>query len=270
MKLRVYAFSAHIPRVTGILIPLLLILVTVNAAAAEQGYRQVEKKVQHISQQLQQQDDNAALYVERGDLYFLMRDFEPAIEDYSSAIALDPSLDQPWFGRGMARGRLGYIDEGIADLSVYIKRNPDSSLAYTKRGVRYLWKGDSENASRDFNKAIALDPNNAEAHDDLGVILAQQKDYKAAITHFTRTISIDPSYQKGHHNLAMAYYLSGQDLFALQAVDKSLGLAPEARNSMLLKCEILRALGRSAEADALEQQAMFLPEGNWHEQAPVK
>ncbi|HED16517.1 MAG TPA: tetratricopeptide repeat protein [Gammaproteobacteria bacterium] len=254
----------------GALFSTITLLSPNSTLAAELSYDQAEKKLQKISLQIQIKPDDAVLYTERGNLYFMMHDFDSAINDFNRAIELDPFQDKAWYGRGMANGRMGYIDEGIADLSVYIERHPDSSVAFTKRGVRYLWKGDSENAHRDLSRAIALDPNNAEAHDDLGVVLAQRKKYKTAINHFTKTVTIDPSYQKGHHNLAMAYYLSGQDLFALQAVDNALILAPEARNSMLLKSEILKALGRTAEAKALEDEAMFLPEGNWHESAPVK
>jgi len=255
---------------TGAFISALVLLLPISSKAAELTYEQADEKIQQLNTLIKNQPDNAMLYTERGELYFKMRDFDNAIDDFDSAIKLDPGQDKAWFSRGMANGRLGYIDEGIADLSVYIKRHPDSSLAYTKRGVRYLWKGDSDNAGKDLSKAIELDPDNAEAHDDLGVILAQKKEYKAAIEHFTRTVTIDPSYQKAYHNLAMAYYLSGKDLFALQSVDNSLKLAPEARNSMLLKSEILKALGRMAEAKAVEDEAMFLPEGNWHESAPVK
>jgi len=269
MKLHGFNRQYHIPLLAGMLLVTLELLLSIRAVAADLSYEQAEQKLQKISQQIQAQPDNATLHTERGDLYFMMHDFDSAIEDFNRAIELDSSQDEEWYGRGMANGPMGYIDEGIADLSVYIERHPDSSVAYTKRGVRYLWKGDSDNAHKDLSRAIALDPNNAEAHDDLGVILAQRKEYKTAIGHFTKTVTIDPSYQKGHHNLAMAYYLSGQDLFALQAVDKALDLSPQARNSMLLKSEILKALGRAAEAKTLEDEAMFLPEANWHESAPV-
>ena len=33
---------------------------------------------------------------------------------------------------------------------VYIERNPTSSLAYTKRGVRHIWRKDFESARLDL------------------------------------------------------------------------------------------------------------------------
>lgn len=72
------------------------------------------------------------------------------------------------------QGRLGKIKEAIADLSVFIQRHPNSSLAHTKRGVRYIWNGQLIEAEKDLKRAIELNPVNAEAHDDLGVLLAQR------------------------------------------------------------------------------------------------
>lgn len=42
------------------------------------------------------------------------------------------------FKREMALARDGRVEEGILDLTYFIKLNQNSSLAYTKRGVRYI------------------------------------------------------------------------------------------------------------------------------------
>ena len=246
------------------------LFVSVAGAVEIKSQEQADKLIRQYSQQIAKEPTNAQLYIARADIHFKLHDFERAVNDYEQALKIDDKADKAWFGRGMAKGRLGLIDEGIADLSVFIQRNPQNSLAYTKRGVRYLWKGDRENAGKDLRKAIALDPGNAEAHDDLGVILAQQGDYKAALEHFSRTVKLDPTYQKGYHNQAMAYYVLNRDIDALASVTIALKLDPESRNSMLLKSEILQAMGRQAEAREAHEDAMFLPEGNWSERAPVR
>ncbi len=250
------------------ILTLLSFLPTVQAdiSSAEEA----QKLIDSISQQIAKNRQNAELYIKRGDLYFLTHDFDNAVDDYSLAIKLAPSLDAAWYGRGMAQGRRGYIKEGIADLSVYLKKNPMDSKAFTKRGVRYLWNGEKENALQDLRKAIELNPNNAEAHDDLGVVFAQMGNYKQAIKHFRTTVSIEPSYQKGHHNLAMALYITENDIMALNSVNKSLQLKPESRDSMILKSRILVAMGQHVEAKRIENEAEFLPAPNWHESAPIK
>lgn len=256
----------------AVLITLFISMFTVGPVLAVEitSHEQAEKLIAKISKKIDRNRGDATLFVQRGGIYFKLRDFDSAVEDYTRAIKINDKLDQAWFGRGMAQGRLGYIDEGIADLSVFIKRNPNSSLAYTKRGVRYLWKGDRENAHKDLTRAVELDPNNAEAHDDLGVVLAQTGKYNEAIAHFRLTVRLDPTYQKGHHNLAMALYVVEKDELALARVNIAQKLDPEARNTLLLKSEILNAMGRVAEAGKLEDEAMFLQEGNWSERAPIE
>ena len=68
----------------------------------------------------------------------------------------------------------------------------------------------------------------------------------------------------------MAYYISGQDEQALANVDKVLEVTPQARDSLLLKAEILQQLGRISAAAAIKQEAEFLPEGNWSEHIAIE
>lgn len=231
---------------------------------------EAEALLQALNQKLQATPKDISLLVQRGNIYFQMHQFEMAVEDFSKAITLDGNFDAAYFGRGLALGRLGRINDGIDDLSLYIKRHPQSSLAYTKRGVRYLWLGDDAKAKQDLNKAIELNPKNAEAHDDLGVVYARQQNYPVALQHFNQTVTIDPTYQKGFHNLAMVYFLIEQDQLALQTVNQALSLAPNARETLLLKSEILRVMGRLSEAAKIKEDAEFLPQGNWSENISVE
>lgn len=112
-------------------------------------------------------------YIPSGDIYYQLSDFYRAIENYSAALKLDDKQSKAYFGRGMTYGRMGLINEGRADLDVYIARHPTDSVAYTKRGVRNIWRGNLPAAQRDLIRAIELDPNNAEARDDLGVVYAK-------------------------------------------------------------------------------------------------
>ncbi len=242
------------------------------AASASTAYANddITNQLNNYSLALKKQPKSVSTLIKRGDLYFKLHEFDMAISDYSEAIKLDPHADMAYFGRGLALGRSGYIHKGIQDLTVYIKRHPKDSHAYTKRGVRHLWLKEFSKAEQDLSKAIALDPRNAEAHDDLGVILARRKDYAQAIKNFTATVTIDPTYAKGWHNLSMVHYIVGQDILALNAINHSLHLTPEAKNSLLLKAKILHALGQTEEAKKIEDDADFLPGGNWSERVSVQ
>ena len=239
-------------------------------SSADQSREGIELHVKQLTAEISALPKRAELYIERGDLFFKLHAFDKAISDYSSAIKLDSSLGQAWFGRGMARGRHGQVAAGIADLSVFIKQNPGSSLAYTKRGVRHIWNDDPTRAEQDLRRAIELDATNAEAHDDLGVILAQRKQYDEAISHLQQTIKHDPAYQKGFHNLATVYFITGDFKLALAMVNQGLALDPASRDSLLLKGEVLARLGQTEAAQAIIEEAEFLPESNWSEATSIK
>ncbi|HEC11700.1 MAG TPA: tetratricopeptide repeat protein [Acidiferrobacteraceae bacterium] len=266
-------FVARNPR-AGLAVCFLL-LFSSRAAALEwvgglDSREQAETLLTRYSQNLAQHPNQASVHVQRGNIHFLMHDFDSAIWDFSKALDLDSTMDLAYFGRGMAHGRNGEIDAGINDLTVYIKRHPDSSLAFTKRGVRYLWKGDRMQARADLSKAVALNPRNAEAHDDLGVVYALDEKPAKAIQHFRTTIKIDPSYQKAYHNLAMAYFITGNGAVALPVVDQALAMRPNDRNALLLKAQVLDSLGRAGEAKMARDEAEFLPEGNWSERISIQ
>jgi tetratricopeptide (TPR) repeat protein len=209
--------------------------------------------------------DLAVLHTLRGDAYYALNDLYGAMESYSAAIRLDDRQDRAYFGRGLALGRMGLVDEGIADLDVYIQRHPGSSVAYTKRGVRNIWRNRLQDAERDLVRAIELDPDNAEAHDDLGVVHAKHNRLKLAAQHFRTAIRLEPSYQKAYHNLAICFYMTGQYPEALQILEAGLQLDAGSRSSQRLKASILEALGRPEEAQQVAEQAEFLPEDNWSE-----
>jgi tetratricopeptide (TPR) repeat protein len=213
--------------------------------------------------------NDAMLHTLRGDAYYALNDLNGAVENYSAAIRLDDHQDKAYFGRGMALGRMGLVDEGIADLDIYIQRHPDSSIAHTKRGVRNIWRNNLVEAERDLAHAVELDPHNAEAHDDLGVVYAKRSRINPAIEHFSTAIRLDPSYQKAYHNLAICLHLTGRNRQALEVVDAGLQLDPDSRDSLLLKSSVLQALGQVDEAKGIAERAEFLPESNWTERSDV-
>lgn len=204
---------------------------------------ELDRLIEQYDRQIPVTPSRGDLRIKRGDALFLRGEFRRAIDDYEAALEIDTLLDWAWFGRGMARARLGDIEAGIEDMNVFLQRNPESSLGYTKRGIRYLWLGDLERAEEDFREALRLDPDNAEAHSDLGVLLAQRQEFDGAVHHMQAAVHHDPTYRKAHHNLAMVHFLDGRPAQARESVERALALNPRARDSMLLKGEILEALG---------------------------
>ena len=80
------------PSLSLISILILLFLNTVNAEI--ESIEDAEKLIKNYSHQISKNKNNAALYLARGDLYFKIRNFESAVEDYTQAINQDKNLDK--------------------------------------------------------------------------------------------------------------------------------------------------------------------------------
>jgi len=205
----------------------------------ENGQRDLEKKIL-IS------NDNkeiAISHLARGDAHLQNGELEIAISAFDKALTLDNSLDIALLHRALAYGYNKQHENAITDLNEYIKRNPKSSLAYTKRGLNNLQIDNVFEAVKDYQRAIELDKNNAEAHDDLGVIYVQSGKLDKAINYFRVALLIDPEYIQAWHNIAMANLIKGKHDTALEQVDRALALRSDDANALLLKSVILESMG---------------------------
>jgi len=254
---------------SGVILAVMALVLAPMASAGFQTREEALAALQHYNRLIEAAPNDAVLYTLRGDACYALNDLYGAMENYTAAIKLDDRQDNAYFGRGMALGRMGRVDEGIADLDVYIRRHPGSSVAYTKRGVRNIWRNHLAEAERDLTRAVELDPDNAEAHDDLGVVHAKSNRINLAAKHFSTAIRLDSSYQKAYHNLAICFYVRGQHREALEIVGAGLRLDPDSRDSLLLKSTILQALGQTDEAKSIAERAKFLPESNWSERSEI-
>lgn len=80
------------------------------------------------------------------------------IRFYTNAIKLDPEYADAYIDRGNAYNNLGQYDEAIQDYNKAIKFYPEYAAAYCSRGFAYYNLGQNDQAIQDFNKAIKLDP----------------------------------------------------------------------------------------------------------------
>ena len=89
------------------------------------------------------------------------------------------------------------LDMQIVKLSQAIRRNPNDSTLFTKRGIVRFRKKDTKGALEDLDHALTLDADNTEAHYHLGCVLRGMGNDRAAMKEFqwVREHSEDPYYQ---------------------------------------------------------------------------
>ena len=76
-------------------------------------------------------------------------------DDFSKAILLMPNA-QYHLERGIAYAKLGRLEEAIQDFTSAISLDPESSALYYNRGTAYAKRGSFSEAIDDLSKAISL------------------------------------------------------------------------------------------------------------------
>ncbi len=89
------------------------------------------------------------LYAQRGDLYFTLREYVCASNDYYRALTLDPHVRKYKF----------YEAVRVHDKALEMKETKE---LYAQRGDLYYLLKDYVNASNDYYRALALDPKDEE------------------------------------------------------------------------------------------------------------
>lgn len=101
-------------------------------------------------------DPQAREHFNRGLEYRAQRRPDLAIEEFSTAIELDPQYDLAYYNRGLAYYSTGDLGRSLADISKAIELRPDNAYWHFDRGFIYLEYGDRANGIADLQTAVEL------------------------------------------------------------------------------------------------------------------
>ena len=124
-------------------------------AKGEKEKKQVEAKITDEERQFQARE-----WFEKGYQHHLNKEYDSAIEAFTSAIALDSNLAQVYNNRGAAYHKKGQYDRAIEDYNRAIAIDPNNALAYYNRGLAYALSGNMGRAISDLQKACDMGDEN--------------------------------------------------------------------------------------------------------------
>jgi tetratricopeptide (TPR) repeat protein len=153
----------------------------------ERSYREeLKKRIADHTAYIEHYDNgnrpNKQTYYLRGGLKNQLKDYYGAIEDYTSAIKIDPNF---------------------AD-------------AYLKRGILLQLIKDFKEAMKDYSQAIEITPDNPKGYYFRGQIRQVLKDFKGAIVDYTQVITIDRNFPDSYRNRAISKFHNSKYLDALK------------------------------------------------------
>ena len=118
--------------------------------------------IEHFNKAIRLYPDFVEAYYARAEVHLRqIKNFDCAIEDYTSAIDLDLDYAPAYVGRGRAYSKKECYARAIEDFNSATELDPDDASAYVHRGLAYRYKGYYDRASEDFRRAIELGNDNA-------------------------------------------------------------------------------------------------------------
>jgi tetratricopeptide (TPR) repeat protein len=136
---------------------------------------------------------NAMLCYKRG-IEWLRTDLEKAINEFTSALRIDPTFALAYYERGLALWDMSEVDKAIDDYDEAIRLNPKYVYAYISRGIAWSDKKQYEKAIDDYDKVIQIDPKYPLTYYNRGQTWLLRKHYDKAIKDFEEAVRLDPNF----------------------------------------------------------------------------
>ena len=119
--------------------------------------KQYERAIQNYDKATALNPNYVEVYINRGVLYMdALKDYQRAVQNFDKVIQINPNFDKAYYNRGNAHYLLKQYERAIQDNSKAIQLNPNYIKAYNSRGACYRELGDEAKAQADFAKAKEL------------------------------------------------------------------------------------------------------------------
>ncbi len=92
------------------------------------------------------------------------------MEDFGTAIGLDPQAPEPYNGRGVSYLATGDIESAEDDFNQALTLDRDYADAWVNRGLAHEMQGDKTKARAAYNRAMQLSPGLSAARDGIARI----------------------------------------------------------------------------------------------------
>ena len=185
--------------------------------------------------------------------------FEAAVDEFNSAIRLDPNYSQAYAGLGWAyvfdyqndwtadRGRALALGRRNAELAV--EKDANEPLARISLFLAALFEKDLDRASEEAEMTVTLNPNFALGYNSLGTIRIYSGEPMTAVPLIEQAMRLDPAWTKQYlHFLGVAYLVAGKYETAAAMFRQRVIQSPETDFSRAGLASALGHLGELEEA----------------------
>ncbi|PKP56543.1 MAG: hypothetical protein CVT88_10080, partial [Candidatus Altiarchaeales archaeon HGW-Altiarchaeales-1] len=148
-------------------------------------------------------EKDAREFLNRGNLFYNLNEFEEAEKEYRKAIRINPNYAGAHNNLGLLLQNLKRYKEAEKEYREAIRINPNLAGAHYNLGRLLQNLKRYEEAEKEYKEAIRINPNLADAHNNLGVLLQNLKRYEEAEKEYREAIRLNPDYAGAHNNLGV-------------------------------------------------------------------
>lgn len=146
----------------------------------------------------------SAQYIEMGVWLREQGHLEPALDDFETALFLDPTNIDAWNNRGCVLGEMATceisaglsgeerMEEALASFERALEIDPNDGVTWSNKGNALLMLGKVGEALECHDRAVELSPDNSSLWFNLGLALVEAEYYAEALHCFDKAVEIDP------------------------------------------------------------------------------
>ena len=149
-----------------------------------------KKALEHINKAIELDNTRAEYYFLRGRIKESLSEWQEALNDYSTSIAIMPS-EEAYAYRGSIYFRFNKLNNAIEDFTNSIATC--NYTGYLKRGCAKYYLGDINGAIKDFDEYSSLVPNEFYVYGYRGDAKIKLNDFNGALADFRKFLELEPN-----------------------------------------------------------------------------
>ena len=231
-----------------------------SAYKAINGY---QNALNFYSESISQNSNFLPSLFNRGIVYFEIKDFKKAYQDFTRAYNLETQNHLITYYLGCALEELKETAEAEKFYNETIKIKKDFEDVYLKLADLNVSLGKYNDAIKLLKELIKINNSNSIAHYNLGNILEKNKSYNEAIKSFEDAIEINPSFFQAYLNAAILIHKHTKKTDqAAKYFKKSISINPGFDNAFSNYSSFLSDMGNFEDAFNNSQEALKLKPKN--------
>jgi len=172
---------------------------------------------------------DGALYNSRAKLYFNLKKFPEAMDNYNKAIALDSTVGEYFINRGAVWALTRQLDKALIDFNTGIRLDPKGANGFKNRSLVYQTAGQWQLAIADLDSYLSMHPEDADLWYERGRLKNIIGKANEGLQDLNRAIELNSGQGIYYYEKLKALLLLGRKAEALQVytIVKQMGVSVE-------------------------------------------